>query len=88
MSTRVEIVIDELVLHGFSQADRHAIGEALSLELQQLIAAGNPTQLAGLKSAPTIRAGNIHLKSGAKPSAVGEHIAGAVHASLQQRGAR
>jgi len=79
---RVEIVIDELVLHGFSPAERYAIGESLSLELQRLVTAGNPAELASLGSIPALRTNNITLKAGAKGQAVGAQVAGAVHASL------
>jgi hypothetical protein len=79
---RVEILIDELVLHGFSAADRYAIAESLSLELQRLVAAGNPGELAMLGNLPALRAANISLGSGAKAQAVGAQVAAAVHGSL------
>ena len=82
MSTRVELLIDELVLHGFSRAERHAIGAALQGELQRLIAAGDLGGLASLKSVSAMRAGNITLQPGAKPGAVGSQIAKAVHGGL------
>lgn len=79
---RVEIVIDELVLHGFSPADRYAIGEALSMELQRLVVAGNPGDLASLGSLPVLRANNISLTAGTKPQTVGAQVAQAVHGSF------
>ena len=82
MSARVEIVIDELVLHGFADAERHAIGEALTLELQHLVAAGDPAQLAALKSVSNLRTGQVSLTQGAKPQAVGSQVAQAVHGGL------
>jgi hypothetical protein len=36
---RVEVRIEELVLHGFSALDRHAVGEAVERELAVRIAA-------------------------------------------------
>lgn len=35
----IELVIDELVLHGFDPRQRHAIGDALSRELTRLVRA-------------------------------------------------
>jgi len=78
MSTRVEVLIDELVLHGFSPAERYAIGEALSQELQQLMASGDPGALANLGNIPILRTNNITLEPGAKSQAVGAQVANAV----------
>jgi hypothetical protein len=80
--SRVEFVIDELVLHGFAAGDRYAIGEALALELERLASAGNPASLASLGSLPEIRAGSVSLQPGARPAAVGTQVARAVHAGL------
>jgi hypothetical protein len=85
-SPRVEILIDELVLHGFSPADRYAIGESLSRELQRLVAAGNPGELAALGNVPELRAANIRLAADAKTQTVGAQIAAAVHGSLNAGG--
>jgi hypothetical protein len=81
-SPRVEILIDELVLHGFSAADRYAIGESLSLELQRLVAAGNPAELAALGDVSALRAANISLPADAKTQTVGAQVAAAVNGSL------
>jgi len=83
---RIEILIDELVLHGFSPADRYAIAEALTLELQQLVTAGNPGELAALGNRPFVRAANISLGAGAKAHTVGAQVAKAVHGSLNSHG--
>jgi hypothetical protein len=79
---RVEILVDELVLHGFSPAERYAIAESLARELQQLVAAGNPGELAGLGNSSVLRANNVTLSAGTKSPAVGAQVAGAVHGSL------
>ncbi len=78
-NTRVEIIIDELLLHGFSPAERDAIGASLSLELQRLISAGNPVELAKLGSIPVLRANNIALEPRAKSQTVGAQVANAVY---------
>ena len=36
---RIDVLIDELVLHGFDPRERHAVGDGLSAELTQLLAA-------------------------------------------------
>ena len=85
---RVEIQIDELVLIGFSPADRQAIADGLTLELQNLITTGQAGDLAGLKDAPNLRAGSITLNQGEKPARVGALVAGAVHRSLAPQAQR
>ena len=79
---RVEIVIDELVLRGFSPADRDAIGDSLSRELGRLVEAGDIQALAGLGSIPALRAPNVTLQASAKAATVGSQVARAVHGSL------
>jgi len=81
---RVEIVIDELVLRGFSPVDRDAIGESLSHELGRLIEAGDIQALAGLGSIPALQAPNVTLQAGAKAAVVGNQVARAVHGSLNR----
>jgi len=85
---RVEILIDELVLHGFSSADRYAVGEALQQELGRLVADTGTDVLSGLQDASRLRAENIQLTAGARPDATGRQVAGAVHASLGLREGR
>ena len=79
---RVKILIDELVLYGFSPADRETIGESLSRELERLISAGNTDALTGLGNAPVLRTPKISLSSGTKAETVGARVAQAVHGSL------
>ena len=43
---RIELVIDELVLHGFDPRQRHAIGDAVEARLRQL-AADHVRELSG-----------------------------------------
>lgn len=46
---RIELVIDELVLHGFDPRQRHAIGDAVARELTQLVGA-HAAELQGHRS--------------------------------------
>lgn len=83
---RIEIIIDELILHGFPPEQRHTIGESLAAELQRLVAAGNPTDFANLNSTPVLRASNISLKSGEKSQTIGAQVAKTVHNRLSSSG--
>lgn len=82
---RVKILIDELVLYGFSPADRETIGESLSRELERLVSAGNTDALTSLGHVPFLRAPSISLSSGAKAETVGARVAQAVHGSLNSQ---
>jgi hypothetical protein len=81
-AARVEFVIDELVLHGFAPADRYAIAQALSAELQQLAASGGAAALARIGTLPSLSTAAVNLKPGARPAAVGAQVARAVHAGM------
>lgn len=80
---RVELHIEELVLHGFARGDRYAIADAIEHELARLLAA----QLAGPAVPPALArpseharmdAGTVHLQNSAG-DAVGTELAQAVH---------
>ena len=82
---RIEIGIDELILHGFPAADRYTIGDALSHELGRLFEDSQSRDLpAGSAAIPALNAGRILLPSNVKPAEVGRQAAQAVHASLHQ----
>lgn len=78
MKRKVEIVIDELVLHGFDPADRYAIGEALSAELEHLIGSAD----FHARNSDSINAGSISIQPGADPEAIGKQAGRAVFTSL------
>ena len=46
---KIELVIDELVLHGFDPRQRHAIGDAVARELTRL-ARAHAKELSGRRS--------------------------------------
>lgn len=83
---RVEVLIDELILHGFAPGERYAIGEALSRELERLMATETMGSLAGMKDVVSLRAGNINLAAGTKAETIGAQAAQSIHASLGARG--
>jgi len=72
---RVEVHIEELVLHGFSSLDRHAVGDAVERELAARIAEqGSVAPLsAGLVDAGEFAA-PAGLGAGALGSRVAEHV--------------
>lgn len=80
---RIEFLIDELILHGFSAADRDAIGDSLSRELGRLATAGDISALGGLADIPALRTANINLSVDARPETVGVQTAQAVFGSLR-----
>jgi hypothetical protein len=88
--TRIEVLIDELVLHGFDAHERHALGDAFRAELVRLLAidaAGRDHPRAA--DVERVVAPGVRLaRDGA-----GAAVAGAVRAAIRtaavaQRGAR
>jgi hypothetical protein len=73
----IELRIDELILHGFSAADRYAIGDAVSSELESLLRESGINAAASL-DIPWLRAPNP-VSTGMKPQATGVQVAKAVH---------
>lgn len=83
MRPRVEIVIDELILHGFSPAERYAIGDSLALELERLIT-DQGFQTRENVDIPVFKAAPIKLHPDAKPDTVGAKVAQAVYGGLKR----
>lgn len=77
---RVVVHIDRLVLNGFRQEDRHAIGEGLQQELSRLLM--NPLAAQGitnLGNQSQLRASRIPLAQSAKPQTVGAQVAQSIN---------
>lgn len=81
MRTQVEIVIDELVLHGFSPAERYRIGDSLSLELERLVM-DQGLQVHESMDIPSLRAAPVQMPPGSKPDLLGARVAEAVFKRL------
>jgi hypothetical protein len=79
---RVEILIDELVLHGFSPSDRDAIGAALQQELGRLAADGRLGGLAAARDVDVLRAPQAVIAPQARPAVVGAQVARSVFGGL------
>ena len=75
----VELHIEELVLHGFSPSDRHAIGEAVQRELTRLFAEqGVHASLNRSFEVERVDGGAFNVRSGAKAGAIGTQVAQSV----------
>jgi hypothetical protein len=83
----IEVVIDELVLHGFAPGERHAIGEAIERELTQLLTAQAIAPAADIQI-DRVSAAPMRMRRGARAGEVGAQIARAVHAGLPRGYAR
>ncbi len=74
----IEVRIDELILHGFSAADRYAIGDAVSSELESSLSESSLNAAASLDIS-WLRAANPPISTNLKPQMVGAQVARAVH---------
>ena len=86
MGMKLEIHIEELVLHGFAGVDRYAIGEAVSAALARLISEqGSPVLFAESQHIATLRTPPVQMASGEpSPEGVGTQIAKTLYQSLSQ----
>ncbi len=79
----VTVQIDELVLHGFPSARRHAIAAAFGDRLAELIREhGAPAAAADLATVG-LDAGAFSVKSGAKPETVGRAAAQSIYQAVR-----
>lgn len=84
MNQNIEINIEQLVLHGFSPADRLRIGLAVEQELGLLFnEKGVPPSLIQNINLPHVDAGSFKMSPNAKPAAIGNQIAGAVYSGFE-----
>ena len=80
---KIEIHIEELVLQGFTAADRYAIGDAVSAELARLIAEqGSPALFARSLNLPALQTAPIQMAAGKQPGNVGALVANSLYQSL------
>jgi len=80
---RVEVRIDELVLHGFAPRDRHAIAAGVEEELAWLFTGQLPAAAQGSNQwRDRVDGGAFPLPRGARPHAIGALIARAIHGGL------
>jgi hypothetical protein len=77
---RIEVLIDELVLHGFDPHERHAVGDGLSAELTRLLAADAASWTSPRRHEIARVAG--HEVTIAPGQAAGPALAGAVRSAI------
>jgi len=81
---KIELHINELIMHGFAPEDRYRIGEAVEKELANLLTErGMPPQENGLEIAG-LNVGDISIAKGARPEAIGAQVARAVYGGLKR----
>ena len=79
VTRRVEVRIDELVLHGFPPLDARAVGAAVERELAALLLAAPPAASA---AADAVAAGSFTAPHGADAHALGAAVAGRIQGAL------
>jgi hypothetical protein len=82
---RIDLRIEELVLHGVDAADRHHIGDAVERELVRLLAQGPlPPGLGAGGDIDRVAGGSRRLTGRASPAAVGAAAARAIHDGMRR----
>jgi hypothetical protein len=80
---RIELHVEELMLHGFEPADRHRIGLAVEHELGRLFAErGAPRSLTRGEGVPRLNAGSFQVTPGARAESIGARVAQAVYRGM------
>ena len=80
---KIELNIEELVLHGFAPGDRHRIGEAVEQELTRLLAdRGVPKSLERGREIAHVDGGAFEVAPGSRAQVVGVQVAKAVYGGL------
>lgn len=76
----IELHIEELVLHGFSQGDRYRIAEVVERELAQLFAEhGVPRSFSNGSEIERLDGGAFEMKQGSKAETIGSQVARAIY---------
>lgn len=79
MSRRIELHIDELVLHGVPLNDAGQIGLAVERELTRLLSLhGLPSSLSVEREVEVVDGGRFAMALHSRPPAIGNQVAGAV----------
>ena len=76
--SRIEVEIDELVLHGFDRVDGRAVADAVERTLASRLAAGEIRP----RAADRVDGGSFAVPTRASPQAIGTSVAGRLHRSL------
>lgn len=86
MKPSIDLHIEELVLHGFSRADRYRIAEAIEHELVQLFSKQEipPALLLGGEIA-YLDGRAFQVQPGTRPDTIGAQVAQALYGGLSNR---
>lgn len=80
---RMELSIDELVLHGFAPGDRRRISQAVQRELTRLAAEqGFPQEQMKRGAIGRLDAGTIRIDPVRRPERIGAQVAQSVHGAI------
>jgi len=80
MRQNVELYIEELLLHGFGNVNRHRIGEVLKCELTRLFTEQDvPSLLSRSGDFRRLDGGTFNIPSGSKPEAIGSQVAQSIY---------
>ena len=80
---RIELRIEELVLHGFAPGDRYRIAEAVERELSRLLAdQGVLESLERGGGIASVDGGAFDMTPGSRAEAIGAQVAKAVYGGL------
>jgi hypothetical protein len=81
----IELYIEELVLHGFAQADKHRIATAVQEELARLFKAqGMPTGPEQGIHREHLDGGSFNVRTGESADSIGVHIGKAVYEGIKK----
>jgi len=82
---KIELTIDELVLHGFTPSDCYRIGSAVERELTRLLAEqGVPPSLTYSGALAHLDGGAFNMAPASKSETVGAQVAQAVYGGLRR----
>jgi len=83
---KIEVYIDQLVLHGFATSERYRIGEAIERELTRLFENyGVPQSLNPGSDIPRLDGGQFELTQSYEPNSVGNQVANQVYQGVSNR---
>jgi hypothetical protein len=80
----LEVLVEELVLHGFAPADRYRIGEAVERELDRLITQQGVAPALMESETENIDGGAFELKPNLGAESIGVQVAQTVYGRLNR----
>lgn len=78
----IELYVEELVLHGFSAADRYRIGQAVEHELGRMFAERGAPPLTRSEEISRLDGGSFEVRRGSGVEVIGAQVARAVYGGL------